>query len=74
MKETRIQISIFLLSSYEIWENIGFTSGKSNFLFAFFHFLGLIIPKKHVKSEKKIPSVTRRCRRRRRRCRRRRRR
>jgi hypothetical protein len=38
----------FLLSSYEIWESIGFTSGKSKFFFALFHFLGLIIPKKHV--------------------------
>jgi hypothetical protein len=33
--------------------------------FAFFHVLGLIIPKNMFRAKKKIPSVTRRCRRRR---------
>jgi hypothetical protein len=43
-------------------ESIGFSLAKKKII-ANFHVLGLFIPKKRVKSEKKIPFVTRRCRR-----------
>jgi hypothetical protein len=39
--------------------SIGFVSRKMN---ADFHVLGLLMAKKHDLSEKKFPSVTRRCR------------
>ena len=42
----------FLLASYEIWESIDFVSKKKIFFFAYFHFLGLFIDKKHDFGEK----------------------
>jgi hypothetical protein len=47
----------FLLSSYEIWESIGFTSGKSKIFFCFFHVLGLIIPKKNFRLSRGVAAV-----------------
>jgi hypothetical protein len=45
----------FLLSSYEIWESIGFSSGKSKFFFCFFSRFRTIIPKKNMfRAKKKI--------------------
>jgi hypothetical protein len=43
---------------------VSLPENQKNF-FAFFHFLGLIIPKNMLRAKKKFPSVTRRCRRRR---------
>jgi hypothetical protein len=48
------QLMIFLLSTYKIWESIGFTSEKTKKIFTNFNVLAIL----------KIPSVT--CRRRRR--------
>jgi hypothetical protein len=46
--------------TFLIWESIVFTSGKSKTIFNFFHVLGHFMPENYVKSEKQIPSVTRR--------------
>jgi hypothetical protein len=48
-----VSLPIFLLSSYEIWESIGFTSGKSKKKIAFFHVLGLIYLKNMFRAIKK---------------------
>jgi hypothetical protein len=45
----------------EYEESIGFVSGKMKFFIADFHVLGLFMAIKHDLSEKKFPSVTRRC-------------
>jgi hypothetical protein len=55
-------LNSFLLSTYEIFKVL-VSLAKTIFFITNFHVLGLFIPKKLVWSEKKIPSVTRRCRR-----------
>jgi hypothetical protein len=52
----------FYLPHLEYEGSIGLVTGKMKMCIADFHVLVLIIAKKHYLSDRKFPSVTRRCR------------
>jgi hypothetical protein len=61
----QLKCVFFLLSTYKIWESIGFTSENSKKKLQILTFLAILFLKNMFRARKKIPSVTSRRRRRR---------